>query len=596
MLRSLRYLLERLLLQGSLALIVVLVLYQALLAFVGGAIAYTFDHPDFPEYPKAVWWAVLRLSDTGYLGDEVADVRVRALSIVLSILGMSATVGGIVAIATQKLNVALSSWGSATVPVPFSGHTVLLGWTDRTLRLVLNFVESSQGRIVLLVPDVPAAKKALLSRGLTRRQLDRVVLRAGERHRPADLDRAGCRSAKCIVVPASGSIGSETEGAARLLRALFALRERMRQGEGPVPTIAVELPDSALAPLARSALPGARQFQSDRVVGRLLRLLVQDRGLVECGIDLLTPHSGIRVEFLAIPALEGLTLAEADHWFSSGHLIGVVTRDAAGRRRLQLGPEATIGHGDTLCVFHEGEAKICPATGAPGPGALRLELKSEPLNILVLGWNEAAPDFLAALAQEPGRYSVSIIASGSLTERLGQLSEEGNLAGVQIEHRIGDPICVSWMPGDELAKFDRFVILASPAAVPELIDVRTLAIAFALEQRQSELRPTAYLVAELLDETSQVVLSRLDVALTPRIAADILESLVFAQDSDVVSELTAAQQPLFVVRVVPKPEGGSPGEWRSALRQAGLAYLGPVPGSHGTPRILCAAPAPGPGG
>ena len=85
-------------LRGSPAMLVLLFLLLASIATFGALVAYVTPGQHFETPGAALWWAVLRISDPGYLSDDIPDLRIRVLSVILSILGMAVTVGGIVAV------------------------------------------------------------------------------------------------------------------------------------------------------------------------------------------------------------------------------------------------------------------------------------------------------------------------------------------------------------------------------------------------------------------------------------------------------------------------------------------------------------------
>lgn len=189
MIRWAKYLVERWMLRGSWALVLVLVVLLALIAVSGGVVAYWLPGHHFSSLESAIWWAVLRISDPGYLSDDIPSIGVRALSVVLSVLGMSVTVGGIVAIVVQAMNMWLSQLGSATTPVPFRDHIVVIGWTDRTPHLLRKICSRYDGRIVVLLENVEATDVRRLARALSRKDdVERVTLRRGNPFRKQELD------------------------------------------------------------------------------------------------------------------------------------------------------------------------------------------------------------------------------------------------------------------------------------------------------------------------------------------------------------------------------------------------------------------------
>jgi hypothetical protein len=73
-----------------------------LISVTAGILAYIFTS-GFENIGKSTWWAFLRLSDPGYLGDD-EGVLLRTVSTVVTILGYVVFMGALIAIMTQWLH------------------------------------------------------------------------------------------------------------------------------------------------------------------------------------------------------------------------------------------------------------------------------------------------------------------------------------------------------------------------------------------------------------------------------------------------------------------------------------------------------------
>ena len=82
---QLRLGLERLLLRGLLHRLLLAASVILTVALLGGLLMLVLD-PGFDELGESVWWAFLRLSDPGYLGDDEGLVG-RTVSTVVTVLG-----------------------------------------------------------------------------------------------------------------------------------------------------------------------------------------------------------------------------------------------------------------------------------------------------------------------------------------------------------------------------------------------------------------------------------------------------------------------------------------------------------------------------
>ena len=103
----------------------------ALVALVAGEIVYLFAPVGSDAIGDDIWWAFLRLSDPGYLGDDEGLIR-RTISTAVTVLGYVLFLGLLVAIMTQWLNQWIARLEMGVTPVAVSNHVLILGWTHRT--------------------------------------------------------------------------------------------------------------------------------------------------------------------------------------------------------------------------------------------------------------------------------------------------------------------------------------------------------------------------------------------------------------------------------------------------------------------------------
>lgn len=136
------YWLERTFVRGAQYRLLIVAALIGLISIVGGAVVLALGtgHGDLGE---AVWWAFLRLSDPGYLGDDVGIVN-RTVSTVITIVGYVVFLGALVAVMTQWLNARMESLESGLTPVARNNHILILGWTNRTEAIVRELLLSEE--------------------------------------------------------------------------------------------------------------------------------------------------------------------------------------------------------------------------------------------------------------------------------------------------------------------------------------------------------------------------------------------------------------------------------------------------------------------
>jgi hypothetical protein len=143
--KRLRFTLERLLLRGVHYRLLAAGLIVGLVAVVAGVLVRLLD-PQFEELSGALWWAFLRLTDPGYLGDDEGTLS-RTVSTVVTVLGYVLFLGLLIAILTQWMNDWIRRVEAGLSKLPFNDHILILGWNHRTPSIVLELLRT-KGRAV----------------------------------------------------------------------------------------------------------------------------------------------------------------------------------------------------------------------------------------------------------------------------------------------------------------------------------------------------------------------------------------------------------------------------------------------------------------
>ena len=143
---KLKFQVEQLLLRGAYSRLLFVASLVGVVAIAGGIVVQTTDAP-FEDGKSAVWWAFLRLTDPGYLGDDEGMAR-RAISSVLTVLGYVLFMGSLVAILTQWLNQKIRDFERGLTPIVRRNHILILGWTNRTLAIVDELMRAKVGYVV----------------------------------------------------------------------------------------------------------------------------------------------------------------------------------------------------------------------------------------------------------------------------------------------------------------------------------------------------------------------------------------------------------------------------------------------------------------
>ena len=126
----LRYFLERQFIKGAGYQLLVVAGTIGLVSLLGGLLILPTGEESSSE---AVWWAFLRLTDPGYLGDDEGTWR-RTVSTMLTISGYVLFMGTLIAILTQWLTRTMRALEQGLTPITVRGHVAILGLGSRTRR------------------------------------------------------------------------------------------------------------------------------------------------------------------------------------------------------------------------------------------------------------------------------------------------------------------------------------------------------------------------------------------------------------------------------------------------------------------------------
>ena len=138
-----KYLVERQFVKGALFQLLVVAIFIGLISLVGGLLVWPGEN-SFSSLGDAIWWAFLRLTDPGYLGDDEGGRR-RLVSTILTVSGYVVLMGTLVAILTRSLIARMTDLERGLTPVTLRHHVVVLGWTSRTVP-ILQELTASTGR------------------------------------------------------------------------------------------------------------------------------------------------------------------------------------------------------------------------------------------------------------------------------------------------------------------------------------------------------------------------------------------------------------------------------------------------------------------
>ena len=543
-----KFRLERLILRGAYYRLLIMAALIGLVSISAGLLVLG-TAPEFKTAGEAVWWAFLRLTDPGYLGDDKGPL-LRTVSTVLTVLGYVLFMGSLIAIMTQWLNQTIANLEKGYTPVAMRGHVLILAWTNRTPIIVKELVLSEERvrrflqrhgarhlRIAILCEQVEPEMRLKLQEQLGDDWNEhQIVFRSGSPLKIDHLLRVDFKNASVIILP-----GSEFSGGGadfedmRTIKTLLSISNHGRmEKSGRLPPLVAEIFDARKIPVAESAYAGPVQtLATDSTVSLLIVQNVRHRWLSWVYSELLTHAQGNEFFIRACPELVGRDFHELREAFPRAVPIGVV-RPEAGSHRPILNPPTgfVLGPDDRMVCVARRYEDTAPATrfeprrierAAPAEnGPARNERR-----ILLMGWNDNVP----ALIREFDRYEgerfeidvLSIIPTEDRERRMARYALDPER--VRVRHVEGDYSAPSDLASVQPGAYDNIVIIGSTwLSSQEEADARTILGCQLLRLifRGADRRPDV--LVELLDPENQALLHEQgeEVLISPLILSHIL--------------------------------------------------------------------------
>lgn len=566
-----RFMVESLLLRGTFArlgvaagLIALVAIFMGLLGFVAAfGTDQAFAHPW-----EAIWWAFLRLSDPGYLGDD-RGFMLRLVSTIATVAGCVLFLGVLVAILTQGLNELIRRFEMGLAPISARNHVILLGWSKRTPTIVQKMMASEQRvkrflrrigakrlRLVLLVNEVTIKHTSELRGYLGSDWNPReVILRSGSPLRLDHLKRVDYLRATTIVLPATDRVhgrGDVTASDDAAIKTILSIANSVRsvRSDAIAPLLVAEFHDARKIPVVLRNYHGPIEvIASDEVVSRMIAQMVRHPQISHVYRELLSHAAGNELFVRDCPPeLVGAAFWKLAESFQRAILIGVTRPSPRGVSPL-LNPPADyrLRKEDKLVYIAEewsdGTASGVAPTPWPMPSEALKRHQRADHRILILGWSRRVPALLEEFESYHNQhFEVVIVSRLSIEERAKQLDHHGvELERIRVEQVDADYTIPERLKALRPETFDTIVCLASDLMdSEEAADARSLVAHSILDDLPANAEKAPRVLVELLDELNATLIdSRCEYLTSPQILSHMLVQVGLRR------ELNAIYQELF---------------------------------------------------
>lgn len=558
----LKFVLERQLVKGAGFQLLVVGFFIGLISLIGGLLVVP-QGGEFDDTGSAIWWAFLRLTDPGYLGDDVGTWQ-RVVSTLLTVLGYVVFMGTLVAILTRWLIAKMEELERGLTPVTLKHHFVVLGWSAQTPPLVAELFGSSGRmqrflekhdtqtlRLVVLAEEASAEQvHELMSEPGVGKRAREVILRSGSAIQPDALHRVACLDAAAVIVPSRvHDVGSVVTSDVETVKALLSIAAQARQFNAPLPFVVAEIQDMRKLSVIQRAYPGAVEVVAgDVTISRLLAQNVLHPHLSEVYNELLTAGEGNEIFVRGGETAEGMTLAELATQRRDAIVLGILQPKPEGDWHVNLlAPSDTVIRNEDRVVLL---ARDYQHTG-PDPKAERLGPVQRPPakprrqdvegrhRMLVLGWSRRVPSLVAEFSSYKGRrFELDLVSSVPIDERRREIARYGaDLLPVN-----GRLLEADYMVEDDLrrlapAGYDTVMLLSSDRiGSGEEADARAMVGYLQLEDILAESSHRPQVIMELSDPDNRHLLygHQSEMLISPMILSHVLAQVALRRELRVV--------------------------------------------------------------
>jgi len=581
-----RFLIERQFVKGAQYQLLAVVALIGLISLIGGILAYSIGQSEW-GFGESVWWAFLRLTDPGYLGDDKGTF-LRVVSTFLTVSGYVVFLGALVAIMTQWLNSKMEELEQGLTPVAVKNHIVILGWTNRTHPIVVEFFESvgkmkrflarlgeRKLKLVILAENSSAQLTTQLkSDRLIGKRADEVIFRTGDPLQMEHLLRVDCYNASAIIIPSHNSEFQDLVSAdVETIKTLLSLSSNPKiKDKSQLPYVVAEIQDEKKLTVARRAYPGPIEIiAGDSIISRLIAQNIRHVGLSDVYAGLLSRGIISDLYTREHPELVGKSIGEAKNLFPKAIVLGLVrVKSPNFTPMLNISDDTLIQKSDRIVLLANTYTDTDPVRDAKNNLTSKsaksdddkISTLAPPVKLkkrlLVLGWNNRLPALISEFGSYDDReFQVSMVSVLSANERKKLVNQHGGFtSNVDCTYFEADYMVEAQLREIDPGSYDHIILLSgSNLEDTQEADARTIVGKVLLEEILQGTDSQPQILIELANPDNSTLVAG---TVTEMIVSPIILSHLLAQVA-LRRELQSIYTELFTV-------GGAEIEFRNPER------------------------------
>mgnify|MGYP001139952407 CR=1 FL=1 len=551
------FLLERQFVKGAYYQLLFVAAAIGLISIIGGILVMPVGDPT-ESFSEAVWWAFLRLSDPGYLGDDDGTWR-RFVSTIVTVLGYVVFLGSLVAIITTWLNRKIRNLEQGLTPVAVNNHVIILGWTNRTIHIAAEIFHSvgrlrrflklhgtRSLRLIILSDDVtPDHLQELKDNPLIGNRAHEIILRSGVAIDREHLKRVDSLNAAAIIIPSQANgLREFVTPDVETIKALLSLNAESENAMGRKrPYVVAEIQDENKISAAYRAYSGPIEvIGSNTIISRLLAQNIRHHGLSEVYNELLSRSLNNNLFAKEYAELKGKTIAEAKSYFPRAVIIGVIRIAEDGYKpMLNLRGDYLLEEEDRLVLLAKNQEAI-ELSKKPGPvlkidsrKPLPVEDQKDKTKVLILGWNNHIPSLIKEFSTyEDEQYEVVVAALRPVESRKKDLELILETAErVTVKHVVVDYVKENELRTVNPGEFDNVLLVSTDLIEDEEeADARTIVGYILLEEILDDVQKRPQVLLELADPSNEILTERFksEVVIGPLILSHLLAAVALRRE------------------------------------------------------------------
>ncbi|MGB6035511.1 MAG: hypothetical protein WBG42_04535 [Cryomorphaceae bacterium] len=551
------FLLERQFVKGAYYQLLFVAAAIGLISVVGGLLVMPVGEPT-GSFNEAVWWAFLRLSDPGYLGDDEGTWR-RFISTIVTVLGYVVFLGSLVAIITTWLNRKIRNLEQGLTPVAANNHVIILGWTNRTIHIAAEIFHSvgrlrrflklhgtRSLRLIILSDDVtPDHVQELKDNPLIGNRAHEIILRSGVAIDREHLKRVDSLNAAAIIIPSQANGQREfVTPDVETIKALLSLNAESENNMGRKrPFVVAEIQDENKISAAYRAYSGPIEvIGSNTIISRLLAQNIRHHGLSEVYNELLSRSLNNNLFAKEYPELNSKSIAEAKSYFPRAVIIGIIRVIEGGfKPMLNLRADFPLEKEDRLVILAKNQEAIEPSK-KPEP-ILKVELKrplpvddqNDVTKVLILGWNHHIPSLIKEFSTyEDETYEIVMASLRPVESREKDLALIIEAAErITVKHVVVDYVKENELRTVNPGEFDNILLVSTDLIEDEEeADARTIVGYILLEEILDDVENRPQVLLELADPSNEILIKRFksEVIIGPLILSHLLAAVALRRE------------------------------------------------------------------